>query len=274
MNVRMRAVIPTTRGFWAFFSTLSVMFRRRPSAKTSLASIQGLCFLHMTVKLVNTGWDTHLINHVKETLISRYLYSNFTKNCPTCPDINIGNVTNTPKTEVRDLGVIIDKHLSQIKNVCKSAFYALNNVRKIRKYLDSHSTEQLIHAFISREESLHVLIIVTACFAGLPVAEIAKLQRVQNAAARLMTGSKQTEHITPTLRNLHWLPVKQRIKFKTALLVYKAFNGISPSYIKELIVPYAPARRLRSCNKDPKIKNIQFWWSNVWCCSPKIILTI
>ena len=32
--------------------------------------------------------------------------SNFTKNCPTCPDINIGNVTITPKTEVRDLGVI------------------------------------------------------------------------------------------------------------------------------------------------------------------------
>ena len=174
------------------------MFRRRPSGKTSLASIQGLCFLHMTVKLVNTGWDTHLINHVKETQISRYLYSNFTKNCPTCPDINIGNVTNTPKTEVRDLGVIIDKHLSQIKNVCKSAFYALNNVRKIRKYLNSHSTEQLIHAFILREESLHVLIIVTACFAGLPVEEIAKLQRVQNAAARLMTGSKRTEHITPT----------------------------------------------------------------------------
>ena len=51
------------------------------------------------------------------------------------------------------------------------------------------------------------------------------------------------------LRNLHWLPVEQRIKFKTALLVYKALNGMSPSYIKELIVPYTPARRLRSCNK-------------------------
>ena len=38
-------------------------------------------------------------------------YSNFTKNCPTCPDINIGNVTITPKTEVRDLGVIIVLHV-------------------------------------------------------------------------------------------------------------------------------------------------------------------
>ena len=115
--------------------------------------------------------------------------------CPTCPDINIGNVTITPKTEVRDLGVIFDKHLaftSQINNVCKSAFYALTNIRKIRNYLDSHSTERLIHAFISsRIDNCNSL------FCGLPVAEIEKLQRVQNAAARLLTGSKQQNILRP-----------------------------------------------------------------------------
>ena len=199
-----------------------------------------------------------VLNDGKTEII--HIYSNFTKNCPTCPDINIGNVTITPKTEVRDLGVIFDKHLafmSQINNVCKSAFYALNDIRKIRKYLDSHSTERLIHAFISsRIDNCNSL------YSGLPVAEIEKLQRVQNAAERLLTGSKQTEHITPTLRNLHWLPVEQRIKFKTALLVYKALNGMPPSYIKELVVPYTSARRLRSCDKSllkiPKSRTSSF----------------
>lgn len=79
-----------------------------------------------------------VLNNGKTEII--HIYSNFTKNCPTCPDINIGNVTITPKTEVRDLGVIFDKHLSftsQINNVCKSAFYALNNIPKIREYLES-----------------------------------------------------------------------------------------------------------------------------------------
>ena len=163
-----------------------------------------------------------VLNNGKTEII--HIYSNFINNCPTCPDINIGNVTITPKTEVRHLGVIIDKHLSftsQINNVSKSTFYALNNIRKIRKYLDSHSTERQIHAFISsRIDNCNSL------FCSLPVAEIAKLQRVQNAAARLVTGSKRAEHITPTLRHLHWLPVEQRIKFKTALLVYKALNGM------------------------------------------------
>ena len=84
-------------------------------------------------------------------------------------------------------------------------------------------------------------------FYGLPVTEIANLRRVQNAAARLLTGSKRIEHVMPILRNLHWLSVDQRIKFKIAPLVYKALNGISPSYIYH--IPYTPARRLRSCNK-------------------------
>ena len=158
-----------------------------------------------------------------------------------------------------------------MNNVCKSAFYALNNIRKIRKYLDSHSTERLIHDFISsRIDNCNSL------YSGLPVAEIEKLQRVQNAAARLLTGLKRTEHITPTLQNLHWLPVEQRIKFKTALLVYKALNGMSPSNIKEkeLVVPYTPARRLGSCDKSllkiPKSRTSSFGDRMVGAAAPRL----
>jgi len=53
-----------------------------------------------------------------------------------------------------------------------------------------------------------------------------RLQAVQNAAARLVTGTRRHEHITPVLRQLHWLPVRQRIEFKLAVLVYKAVNGL------------------------------------------------
>jgi len=126
-----------------------------------------------------------VLNDGKTEIIHIYFTSYFTKNCPTCPDINIGNVTITPKTEVWNLGAIIDKHLSfmsQINKVCKSVFYALNNICKIRKYLDSHSTERLMHAFISsRIDNCNSL------FCCLPVAEVAKLPCVQNAAARLVT---------------------------------------------------------------------------------------
>ena len=57
-----------------------------------------------------------------------------------------------------------------------------------------------------------------------------KLQRVQNAAARLIFKTSKYEHITPTLKNLHWLKIRQRIKFKILTLTYKIlFEGENPN---------------------------------------------
>ena len=78
---------------------------------------------------------------------------------------------------------------------------------------------------------------------------IAKLQRLQNSAARIVSRTRKYEHITPVLIKLHWLPIKFRIQFKVLLLVYKALNGLAPKYIKELLVPYKPRSHLRSETK-------------------------
>ena len=55
-------------------------------------------------------------------------------------------------------------------------------------------------------------------------------------------------HITPILKELHWLPVSQRIVFKLMLLVHKSVNNIAPIYISELLKVYTPSRNLRSSN--------------------------
>ena len=54
-----------------------------------------------------------------------------------------------------------------------------------------------------------------------------KLRVVQNAAARLVTGARRSEHMTPVLRDLHWLPIRQRVTFKTAVLAYKCQHGMA-----------------------------------------------
>ena len=51
---------------------------------------------------------------------------------------------------------------------------------------------------------------------GLPNTLLRKLQSVQNATARLITGTRRCDHITPVLRELHWLPIRERVKFKLA----------------------------------------------------------
>ena len=69
---------------------------------------------------------------------------------------------------------------------------------------------------------------------GLPNNQLHKLQRIQNAAARLICNVGRFVHITPSLYRLHWLPINCRIQFKILLSVYKALNGIAPPYISEL----------------------------------------
>ncbi len=100
---------------------------------------------------------------------------------------------------------------------------------------------------------IHALVTLDYCnslYSGLPQSSLSRLQAVQNATARLLTGSKKRDHISPVLSSLHWLPVKFRVDFKILLFVYKAYliclSGCAPSYISELLVPYCPARALRS----------------------------
>ena len=59
--------------------------------------------------------------------------------------------------------------------------------------------------------------------------------------------SKKYDHITPVLKDLHWLPVKSRIIFRVLFIVHTAMNSDAcPTYIQELVTRYAPPRAIRS----------------------------
>ena len=70
---------------------------------------------------------------------------------------------------------------------------------------------------------------------GLPKYHVSKLQRVQNAAARLIKNTGKYDHITPALYNLHWLPVFHRIYFEILIITFKAMYNMSPSYKSKLV---------------------------------------
>ena len=78
-----------------------------------------------------------------------------------------------------------------------------------------------------------------AVFARLPATTLAPLQRVLHAAARLVLNLRPRDHVTPALRELHWLPDLRRIEFKLCLLVHKIQLGRSPTYLSDLLTPAA-----------------------------------
>ena len=69
--------------------------------------------------------------------------------------------------------------------------------------------------------------------AGLPARQMNRLQSVLNAAARLVYSARRYEHVSPLLRELHWLRVPQRIEFRLAVLVYRCLNGTAPRYLAD-----------------------------------------
>jgi hypothetical protein len=78
-----------------------------------------------------------------------------------------------------------------------------------------------------------------ALLAELPATTLAPLQRVQNAAARLVLNLRPFDHIKPAFIELHWLPVRQRIVYKLCLFVHKVMTDQAPIYLSELIHPIA-----------------------------------
>ena len=70
---------------------------------------------------------------------------------------------------------------------------------------------------------------------GLPKHLLSRLQSIQNTAARVVTRTRKFDHITPVLKQRHWLPVCYRIIFKIRLLVYQALNGTAPYYLSGLL---------------------------------------
>ena len=161
--------------------------------------------------------------------------------------LTIGDSELTPKDVVKSLGVFLDKNLSMEDHViqtCRTAYYHLCNIGKIRKFLTSASCELLIHALITSKIDY-----CNALLCKLPKRLLNKLQHVHNCAARILTFTKRNEHITPILKQLHWLPVSFRIRFKISLLVFKCLNGLAPSYLQELLTPHVVVRTLRSANQ-------------------------
>ena len=58
-----------------------------------------------------------------------------------------------------------------------------------------------------------------------------KLQAVQNFAARIICGSRKFDHVTPLLKELHWLPIKSQLSFRDAVLAFKCMTGSAPTYL-------------------------------------------
>ena len=180
---------------------------------------------------------------------------------------------------VKSLGVILDPQLTldrHVAAVSKACYFHIRALRHIRKSLPDDVAKMVACSIVSSR-----LDYCNSLYAGMSDSNFAKLQRVQNCLARVVTGTARSDHITPVLAELHWLPIKSRVTYKIASLTHNIRRAGQPAYLAELLSAYKPTRELRSSSQDLLVVNRTkkckgtraFSWTaaSVWNSLPLII---
>ena len=163
--------------------------------------------------------------------------------------VHFHNLALCPTDSARNLGVTFDSNLDfkkHISAVCRTSFFQIRQLRQIRSSLDKNSAIILANSIVHSK-----LDYCNSLLYDLPSCTIVQLQRVQNSLSRVVSRSSRLQtHTSMLIRNLHWLSVSERIKYKIAMLTFKALHFSKPSYLTELLHPYHPSRKLRSSDTN------------------------
>ena len=162
---------------------------------------------------------------------------------------------------VKNLSVTLNSSLSmheQVTNTCTAAYTELRRISSICQYFTVDATKTLVSVFV-----LSRLDYCNALLSGVPQYLLDRLQRVQNAGARLTVKASKSDHITPILHSFHWPPVAARINYKVSTLCYSFLSDSGPEYLPRVLRIYTPSRQLRSSSDNsilcvPSVKTKTF----------------
>ena len=142
---------------------------------------------------------------------------------------------------------------SQVSRTVSQCFGILRQQRTIRRSLSHSVFQSLVHAFVTSRVDY-----CNAVYAGAPKTITDKLQRVLNAAARVVSDTRKFDRgLTSLLHDeLHWLDVPERVTYKMGVIVYRCLHGQAPRYLADHLITssdVASRLRLRSANRHQLI---------------------
>ena len=174
-----------------------------------------------------------------------------------CRSLTLGGAQVVRSDTVRVLGILLTPDLSldkRVTAVSAKCFFQLRQLRLIRHPLDDNSAATLIHAFVASGST--ILWQPPDWCRGAPKKTTDKLQRVRNAAARIVSNTRKYDRGLRQFRQrqLHWLDVVDRVRFRVCVQMYKCLHNMEPGYtcrpgyLSALCQPVQ-----RSCSPSPTL---------------------
>ena len=158
------------------------------------------------------------------------------------PDLGLTSVTfagttSNMSTAVHDLGAVLDCQLvrgAHVSVVVKSCNFHLYQLSCMRHFITDEACKLAMHVLVMLQ-----LDFCSSLLVGTSEKSLDKLQKLQNWAACLVARPcgawGQVIHVSPILQQLHWLPIRQQIQFKTCVFVFNCLHGDAPSYLMGLL---------------------------------------
>ena len=128
-----------------------------------------------------------------------------------------------PVTVNRDLVVTLDANLTfneHIVSTASSCMSRLGQINRVKHFFDKNTLIIIINVLVFGK-----LFYCSSVWSNTTQSNLDKLPAVQNFACRIVSGARKFDHITPLLKDLRSLPVKQQLYFRLAVLVFKCITG-------------------------------------------------
>ena len=148
---------------------------------------------------------------------------------PEDPRVVFLGKTLKPTDSAKDLGVFLDPHLTydhHISCVVSSCFAKLCQINRVKRSFDKETLELLITSLVFSK-----MLYCSSVWSNTTLQNINRLQSIQNFASKIVTNSRKFDHVTPLLRELNWLPVKEQLFHRDSVLTFKCQNYLAPQYL-------------------------------------------
>ena len=154
-----------------------------------------------------------------------------------------------------DCSLTYDEHVTQVTSKCTGSLCQINRV----KYLfDRRTLITIINSLVFSK-----LLYCSSVWANTTKKNIQLLQTVQNFAARIVSGTRKFDHVTPILKQLQWLPITKQLAVRDATMVFKCLNGLAPPYLCQKFKTRSEVHNCNTRNRRAFIFRGQKLWNSL-----------
>ena len=144
-----------------------------------------------------------------------------------------------------DQSLTWDRHISSVVRRCNGILVSLN---RFRRHFTTEALITIIQAHVFSQ-----IIYCLPVWGGAAEKELQRIQKVINFAARVVTGARRRDHITPALNSLHWSRIGELVEERDCLKVYRALNDVHiPCAVRDMF-----PRRCDVATRDTRLTHTE-----------------